>query len=346
MAKLRSMPFPADQAGSRRPWSVIVQVVVAALLITGTVALIYRADRQAEQAALPEDWSIIRPPHEVSCLAFYAGALWTGGIDGLVLVDRQTGQQLPLPDGFPKTGYVHSLLVTSSGALFIGAETGLITLHNAVWQTIGGATTSAIGRVLCLLEVSPGEIWLGVDGGIICYKDSVLSPLDLGTIKPDKIDVLYQDQAKTVWAGCSTASNGLLLRCTADHGFATVTSGQLPHPCINALAEDAQDTLWVGTGFAGNGGAASLVDGVWQPVATNERLRTNKVRSLYVDSMERIWYGLEYDGVIIYDQGNWLELGPQDGLAGKEVKVVLEDSGSVYWLGTDEGLSRIILRQM
>ena len=55
----------------------------------------------------------------------------------------------------------------------------------------------------------------------------------------------------------------------------------------------------------------------------------------------RLWFGSEYDGMAVYDGAGFQLYTPQDGLAGWEVKQMIQDFEGVYWLGTENGLSRI-----
>jgi ligand-binding sensor domain-containing protein len=72
-----------------------------------------------------------------------------------------------------------------------------------------------------------------------------------------------------------------------------------------------------------------------------EPLEGKKVRSAFQDKEGRLWFGSKYDGIIVIDDDGWGILTPQEGLAGWEVKEMIQDSNNVLWLGTEDGVSRI-----
>jgi len=62
---------------------------------------------------------------------------------------------------------------------------------------------------------------------------------------------------------------------------------------------------------------------------------------LFLDEHSTIWVGSEYNGIAYLSGDRWIILTPDDGLAGLEVKAMLQDSRSNLWLGTENGLTRI-----
>ncbi len=51
------------------------------------------------------------------------------------------------------------------------------------------------------------------------------------------------------------------------------------------------------------------------------------------------WVGSEYNSMTRLASDNWQILTPEEGLAGWEVKAILQDSQGNLWLGTELGLS-------
>ncbi len=62
---------------------------------------------------------------------------------------------------------------------------------------------------------------------------------------------------------------------------------------------------------------------------------------MYEDAEGRMWIGSEYDGIAAGSPGSWKILTNKDGLAGYEVKVMVQDMDSMYWFGTNGGLNRV-----
>ncbi len=57
------------------------------------LGLVVRCDSRP-QPGLPDGWSRLVPPHDVMALLEYRGRIWSGGRDGLVVLDRETGALL------------------------------------------------------------------------------------------------------------------------------------------------------------------------------------------------------------------------------------------------------------
>ena len=51
--------------------------------------------------------------------------------------------------------------------------------------------------------------------------------------------------------------------------------------------------------------------------------------------------GSEYDGIVYRNGAGWKRLTPDDGLAGWEVKSIAEDAQGYYWMGTENGITRM-----
>ena len=65
-------------------------------------------------------WQTVRPPQDVMALVLYQNHLWSGGSDGLAVIDLQTGENLP--DLVPENKFkgITALLVTASGSDALG----------------------------------------------------------------------------------------------------------------------------------------------------------------------------------------------------------------------------------
>ena len=62
---------------------------------------------------------------------------------------------------------------------------------------------------------------------------------------------------------------------------------------------------------------------------------------MYLDRAGRLWIGSEYDGIVYRTDRGFKRLTPDDGLAGWEVKSIAEDAQGYYWMGTENGITRM-----
>jgi ligand-binding sensor domain-containing protein len=313
-----------------------VPLVIAALLFHGWT-------KSEEQKHVPPGWMIIRPPGEVTCLLPDGDQIWAGGRDGINRVDRLTGKLLPPLDDEPRFEFVHSILKSTTGAVWIAHDGGVAVYEKGKWAAYGGRSGVPFGRAYGLVEDRDGRILVGTVGGIARWhagRWDVESMTGEGLI--DEINVLFFDRSGRLWAGSRSPFRGGLCISEGGKWKGIDASLGLPHPSVNSVFQDRDGMVWIATGFSDHGGAARMKPGEHRltPFPLEKNWDGIKVLSLYEDTTGRMWIGLEYDGVLIFDGAKWKRIAPGQGLAGQEVKVVRQDAAGVFWLGTSGGLSR------
>ena len=323
---------------------VVCQLLLGAAPFVIAVVLLRGWARIEQRKNVPSGWMIIRPPEEVACLLPDGDRLWAGGRDGLHWIECATGKLLSLPNGEPRLGYVHALLKSRAGAVWIAHDDGIAVYDNGQWAAYGDNKNGVpFRRAFSLVEDPDGRILIGTEAGLASWQngrwEGVSPPMD-GSL--GEINVLYFDRSGRLWAGSSSPTRGGL-RMLDDGRWRVLDAAQgLPHPAVNAVLQDRGGAVWVATGFGSQGGTARMMPGNNQltPVAMEDAWAGVKARSLYEDTRGRMWVGLEYDGVLIFEGASWSRIAPGKGLAGQEVKGVRQDATGVYWLGTNDGLSR------
>jgi ligand-binding sensor domain-containing protein len=319
------------------------QLAAGTLIVAGIWLLISRLSANLETQRLPAGWSIIRPPHEVSCLLVVGDQIWCGGWQGLVVVDRASGEPAAPPPGTPAFSYVRALIRDRGGAIWVGHEQGLARFDGSAWWQWNDLDGEPIGPILSLLEARDGRLWIGREEGVVLLGDGSLQPLDLPErVSLVTVDAIIEDSQGLIWLGSASPTHGRLVSFDGTDWTSHEAGRELPHPAVNMIVEDRGGVLWVATGFANRGGAARLDGGAWTWLTREDGLAGEKVRSIFQDRDGRLWFGSEYDGVAVLDHGSWTVIPPGAGLAGREVKVVIQDPDGVYWIGTDGGLNRVL----
>ena len=304
--------------------------------------LLSRLGQQAVTGPLPEGWMVIRPPHEVCTLVVDGDTVWAGGRDGLFVVDRKTGALRTLPEGTPAMSYVAALLLDRKGRLWVAHLEGLSCLDSGEWSTWGVGKDGPDARPLSLLEDVNGSLWVGTERGVGRFQAGRYTTTNMpGDLGMTTVDVLFRDRDGVLWLGCASPTRGALCSCDGERWRSYGQKDGLKHLSINGIVQLRDGTLWVATGFQNQGGASRWMGDRFETWTTKDGLAGEKVRSIFEDRMGRVWFGAEYDGVAVLDGSDWQIIRPQVGLAGREVKVTVQDIDGVYWLGTDEGLSRI-----
>jgi ligand-binding sensor domain-containing protein len=326
---------------SRIPW-LLVQFGLGIGIIWGLNLLLTRADETARAVRLPAGWQIVRPPYEVSALSLHEDVVWAGGRDGLTLIDRRSGQMLPLPAGAPSFRYVLDILHDREGQVWVAWQRGVSRLRDGRWETLGARDGLPPGPASALYQNREGEVWIGLPSGLFRLRDGRLEPFGPSAGLPiSGVDRILQDRSSAMWFGSASVKRGGLIRFDQEEWtFFSVKEG-LAHSSVNALLEDHTGVLWAGTGFSRRGGASRLLDGTWQNLFMIDGLAGEQVRSLFEDREGRLWIGSEYDGIVVFYQGERFLLTPEAGLAGWEVKEMLQDEEGHYWLGTEDGISRL-----
>ncbi len=106
----------------------------------------------------------------------------------------------------------------------------------------------------------------------------------------------------------------------------------LPDAGVKALLAEADGSLLVG---GARGGIARTHDGQWQGIPPTQGV----VARLYRDRHSRLWAGTEGTGLLRIDSdGGRVHYDLQDGLLGRGVTGIAEDSDGRLWFGTTGGL--------
>jgi ligand-binding sensor domain-containing protein len=317
--------------------------LVAGILIIVVIVLILQAAIGYMQVkSTPPGWEIIRPPAEVSTLFIDNDTVWTGGKEGIVLINRTTRERINLPAGAPPVSYVRQIFRDHTGSIWIGHDGGLIRFTNGSWQIVAPGPGIPFIKVLSLAENKDGSIIAGTETDVFVNNGNGWQSLrSLGMPHIALAEVLLVSRSGDLWVGCGDPMRGALLRFDGTSWHPYTTNDGLPHPAVRALAEDPNGAVWAATGYSRRGGAARFLGGSWTNFTTADGLAGESTRSVFTDRQGRIWIGSEYDGIAVGSEGRWKILTEKDGLAGNEVKTMVQDDTGAYWLGTNNGLSWI-----
>lgn len=100
----------------------IVKIVAGILIVAGIIVGLQFMLGYLQVKSTPSGWQIIRPPDEVYTLLIVNDTVWTGGKDGVILIDRTTGKTLPLPGSPPSVSYVRSIIKDRQGTIWIAQD--------------------------------------------------------------------------------------------------------------------------------------------------------------------------------------------------------------------------------
>jgi ligand-binding sensor domain-containing protein len=291
----------------------------------------------------PPGWQIIRPPNEVSTLLIVNDTVWTGGKDGVILIDRATGSRTATYGSVPSFGYVRQIFRDSSGWIWIAHDGGLARYRNGTWQVIAPAPDVPFTKALSIAQRRDGTIVIGTDTDVFASAGgSWASILGAGAPPVACAEVLLADTSNDLWIGCGQPTHGGLYRLNGSTWRSYGISDGLPHLSVRGMTLARDGSVWAATGFSRHGGAARYSGGTWTNLTVADGLAGESTRSVFEDDSGKMWIGSEYDGVAAgYPPGPWRIFAEKDGLAGYEVKIMAQDGDGTYWLGTNSGLSRV-----
>lgn len=112
----------------------------------------------------------------------------------------------------------------------------------------------------------------------------------------------------------------------------------LPENTVQSLVVAQDGALWIGT----TGGLVRFDGFTMHPMGdqTNQ-LPARSVFALGADHHGNIWAGTEGSGLLRFHDGEVRTLGTEDGMAGRFVRRILEDSRGRVWVSRDDALLRV-----
>ncbi len=174
-----------------------------------------------------------------------------------------------------------------------------------------------------------GNLWFGTkrDGLLRARKQIVTAYSEADGIGDKNVYPIYEDRRGTVWIG---TTNGLFKRENGTFSFVESTEKFE----INAIGEDAAGRLLVS-----NGGALYIRENNrFVPFDDGKISDQLGIYAIAVDRAGALWFG--GDGLQRFKDGVLERFTVADGLAGNDVKVIIEAHSGGLWIGTYDGLSR------
>jgi ligand-binding sensor domain-containing protein len=328
------------RSGFRKTATTMIQFLVG---FFGVIGLGFLVLKLLPQQKMPPGWEKFNPPQDVMALSFYEGYLWSGGRDGVFVINPDTREfNQELLQGLEFSGVTDLLVTDWDNALWISHRNGVSRLKDGRWMTFTTADGLPQNQTLGLGVGEDEEVWVGSLHGVACYKDgqfNLFSQQD--GLANNVVSLIFKDSQDRLWFGNSFTSRGGLTVWDG-HTWDIIAPGELlPHPTVTSILEPNPGEFWIGTGFANMGGLAYFDGQHWRHMFEVDGLAGAKVRSLFIDNEGRLWVGSEYDGIAIFEHDQNHILTAKDGLAGWEVKAILQEEDGTLWLGTESGLTRI-----
>ncbi|HEX8638221.1 MAG TPA: two-component regulator propeller domain-containing protein, partial [Pyrinomonadaceae bacterium] len=175
-----------------------------------------------------------------------------------------------------------------------------------------------------------GNLWFGTrrDGLFRARKQIVTAYSEADGISDKNVYPIYEDRAGTVWIG---TTKGLFKR--ENETFTLIESTKDFH--VSAIGEDVSGRILIS-----NRGALYVREN--NEFVPFERVKISTVDFIYAIHADRenvLWIGGE-KGLMHFKDGVLESFTTADGLAGNNVKVIIEAHSGGLWIGTYDGLTR------
>lgn len=268
------------------------------------------------------------------------GDLWVRGWQGLVRIDRRTGDVEPAPSAL-EDAFVNTVFEDRDGRLWIGAHNTLFALGPEGNLSAYPITRGGEEEVHAITQDREGHLWFGVSGGraglhrLSRRRVTVLTSED--GLPCDNASAVTQGADGTVWVGllCRGGAEGLVAvrdgRVISHRGPASFWPAQV----ASLLALPGGD-LWMGT-FGDE--LFHLEDGRFTRVTSHDGPFGPYIVALRRDEQGALWLGSQ-GGLSRYRNRRWTTFTTRDGLAHNDVRSIASGPDEALWIGTAKGLSR------
>ena len=258
--------------------------------------------------------------------------------------------------GGPLLNHIYSLVPVNETKLFACGTDGLYLCDIVSGEVNKINGTAALGIIHYVLKKDE-DLWLICsDDGMYAYRpyDKKLSKELLLQTYPEWRPFVNNYFNNTIKSGdkiywASEEQEGLIVWDLKDHTIVqlkegTVRSGGIPENHIHNLKLDEEGFLWLLFDKA----VARFdlkIDSVIQLLSYN-RADTGFKAGVFFDMYDDgsvLWFGTYGGGINGYDKknGRWTYITEQDGLCNNAVYAILPEKDSIFWVSTNNGLSRV-----
>ncbi len=329
----------------RMPWSRFLLMFALGAVIGPAVSaqqLAVTSYMTDDGLAHPQVWCVFQDSR---------GYLWIGTTDGVNRFDGVSFTTFAARDGL-KNKTVRTIAEDPSGNLWFGTDNGLATFDGHHIVTHQKEQYAPRGTIWSSTLDSLGRLWFGTqyNGAVLVDGDRFVPFSQENGLVSEYVYGTFSDSAGRLWF--SYREPGLTV-CSPDaarglrdcHTF-TAADG-LPDESIRAMVEDAGGNLWFGT----RGQGLVRYDGTAFHTfhAAEKGFADDDIYSLLINARGELVVGSTNRGISfcdLPDLSNCHSFGMVNGLADDGVLALALDRDNSLWMGTENGLTRLVTERM
>lgn len=263
------------------------------------------------------------------------GTLWIGTRGGLSHYVNGRFVSYTTRDGLV-SNLVRSLLVDSNGTLWVGTEDGLSRFDGHHFKNYTVANGLSNNYIYSMMEDSEGNLWLGTfGGGLNRFMGERFTNYTMENgLSNNVITGIARDRQGKLWFG--TYGGGLNVLHNGHIKVYNRKNGLIDDRiyCVDIMPDNS---IWIGT----RDGISIMKNGKFIRTNLFADIPYHKIRCIVKMRDGSYWLGTDDEGVLIYRNHSFKKLQKSDGLAGNNVRSILQDSAGDIWIGTSEGVTRI-----
>jgi len=262
------------------------------------------------------------------------GSLWIATRNGLCNYKRENFRCYTEKDGLINNG-IQSISRDHNGNLWLGTEEGASHFVNGTFTNYTadeGLANNIIYATECDRE---GNIWFGTFGGgvsIFLGNDFENYTVEQG-LPNNVITSIAEDQSGQHWIG----TFGGISKIQNDHFTTLNTSNGLVDDKVYTIRAGEGDSLLIGTR-----GGFSIYDQRKFRNFNHDELPYRKIRAVLNPKYSSgIWLGTYGEGLLHYQNGHFIHLTEEDGLANNTILSLAETRDGSIWIANYGGVSRL-----
>ena len=266
---------------------------------------------------------------------------WFGTQNGLAKFDDVNWTVYTTADGLVDN-YINCLTVDQNNNIWVGTDFGASKFDGSTWTNYTSSNGLANNTVTDIAIDIDGSTWFGTNNGLSHLAGNTWTSYTTANgLANNMVSTLAIDAGGNKWIGTWI---GGLSKFDGSNFTTFSTSQNLVDNNITALGIDALGNKWIGTYY---GITVLNSNDAWTAnYVQADGLYNNYIQDIVFDTYNTKWIGIfaDYitDGAVTrYTGSNWASYSVPEGLVDRMVNQLAIDQGTIIWVATGNGVSRI-----